>query len=83
MTTLTRKYCMYWFNIVNFEHSRNGTGGNKLRTYKLFKKLFLFETEKYCTMVLPRCHRSALSRFRCGVARIRLETGRYERLPVC
>ena len=34
-------------------------------------------------MVLPRSHRSALSRFRCGVAPIRLETGRYERLPVC
>ena len=29
-----------WFNIVNLEHtsSRNSTGGNKLRTYKLFKK---------------------------------------------
>ena len=34
-------------------------------------------------MILPRNHRSALSRFRCGVAPIRLETGRYERLPVC
>ena len=31
-------------------------------------------------MILPRNHRSAFSRFRCGVAPIRLETGRYERL---
>ena len=70
-----------WFNIVNLEHSRSSKGGNKLRTYKLFKSVF--ETEEYCTMILPRNHRSALSRFRCGVAPIRLETGRYERLPVC
>ena len=75
------KYKHNSFNIVNLEHSRNSTGGNKLRTYKLFKDSF--NTESYCTMILPRSHRSAFSRFRCGVAPIRLETGRYERLPVC
>ena len=31
-------------------------------------------------MILPRNHRSAFSKFRSGVAPIRLETGRYERL---
>ena len=31
---------------------------------------------------MPRAHRSALSKFRLGVAPIRVETGRYERLPV-
>ena len=33
-------------------------------------------------MLLPYKHRSALAKFRCGVAPIRLETGRYERLAV-
>ena len=36
-------------------------------------------------MVLPPSHRAALSKFRCGVGRvapIRLETGRFEGLPV-
>ena len=75
------RYKLNWFNTVNLEHSRNSTGGNKLRTYKLFKDTF--STESYCKMILPRSHRSAFSRFRCGVAPIRLETGRYERLPVC
>ena len=75
------KYKNDWFNIVNLDHSRNSTGGNKLRTYKLFKSSV--EVEKYCTMILPRNHRSALSGFKCGVAPIRLETGRYERLPIC
>ena len=32
--------------------------------------------------VMPRCHRSALAKFRCVVAPIRVETGRYERLPL-
>ena len=30
---------------------------------------------------MPKSHRSALAKFRCGVAPIRLETGRYEGLP--
>ena len=32
--------------------------------------------------MLPYKHRSALAKFCCGVAPIRLETGRYERLAV-
>ena len=31
---------------------------------------------------MPRCHRSSYSKFRCGVAPIRIETGRYERLAL-
>jgi len=27
-------------------------------------------------------HRSSLAKFRCGVAPLRIETGRYEKLPV-
>ena len=31
---------------------------------------------------MPFCERSAFAKFRCGVAPIRLETGRYENLPL-
>ena len=31
---------------------------------------------------MPQCHRSALAKFCCGVVPIRVETGRYERLPL-
>ena len=38
-------------------------------------------------MMLPQSHRSAFSKFRCGVAPIRIETGRYkglaENLRIC
>ena len=32
--------------------------------------------------IMTRSHRSALAKFRCGVAPIRLETGCYKKLPV-
>ena len=73
-------FILDWNTSINSERGRSNVGGNKLRTYKLFKQSF--ETEPYCKIILPRSHRSAFSRFRCGVAPIRLETGRYERLSV-
>lgn len=33
-------------------------------------------------MIMSRGHRSAFAKFRCGVAPLRLETGRYEGLSV-
>ncbi len=78
-TACIRKYNNDW-RIVLASDSKRGHGGNKLRTYRLFKKDP--DTEPYCKLILPRIHRSALAKFRCGVAPIRLETGRYERLPV-
>ena len=66
-----------WYLDVNREHAVRGQGRNKLRTYKLFKNVF--ETELYVKQIMSRAQRSALARFRCGVAPLRLETGRYER----
>ena len=41
-----------------------------------------YQSESYITANLPVHHRSALAKFRCGVAPIRIETGRYERLAL-
>ena len=38
--------------------------------------------EQYCKTIMPTSHRSAFAKFRCGVAPLRLETGRYEGLTV-
>lgn len=67
------KYCLTWS-----EKIVNDTG--KLRTYKLFKQHY--GAEPYCIKSLPRRHRSALGKFRCGVAPLRIETGRYTGIPV-
>lgn len=69
-----------WYDEVNSERGVSTTGRNKLRTYKMFKNTY--SVEAYVKTVMPKCYRSALAKFRCGVAPIRVETGRYERLPL-
>ena len=73
------KYVSIWTNNVNAEVGPSGRGRNKLRTYRQFKETFAVET--YVTSTLPLRHRSALAKFRCGTAPLRLETGRYENIP--
>ncbi len=51
-----------------------------ITNYQLFKKEL--ETECYLINVLNHVHRSALVKFRCGIAPKRLETGRYENLDI-
>jgi hypothetical protein len=69
-----------WLSIICKEQSKTKKGKNKLRTYNTFKSSF--SSESYVYNILPRSHRSALAQFRCGTAPIKLETGRYEGLPV-
>ena len=73
-------YVNKWFNIINSDSGPSKRGGNKLRLYKLVKSEF--GPEQYCKLILPPRHRAAFSKFRCGVAPIRIETGRYEGLPI-
>ena len=66
--------------MLNTDSSRRGNGGNKLRTYKLFK--MEFKVEEHCKILLPLKHRSAFAKFRCGVAPIKIDAGRHESLAV-
>ena len=78
--TIHDEYIIRWHNELERNLSRSGLGGNTLRTYRTFKHVY--GTETYVSSILSRRHRSAYAKFRCGVAPIRLETGRYERLNV-
>ena len=71
-----------WYADVNRDNAIRGDGGNKLRTYKQFKGEFV--PEAYVKQIMPFPFRSALAKIRCGVAPIRIETGRYgsRRIPV-
>ena len=69
-----------WHQDLERQTARNGTGGNKLRTYRIFKRQY--KTENYLTYLIPRRHRSAFAKFGCGVTPLRLETGRYENVQV-
>ena len=48
-----------WYCRINNEIGPSGRGRNKLRVYKLMKTNFV--TERYCEMMLPQSHRSALA----------------------
>ncbi len=76
---LLNKFKQEWSTSVIRPRRANGSG-NKLRVYCKFKKDF--HPEQYILASLPRSNRSALTQFRCGVAPIRIETGRYVNLEV-
>ena len=50
-------------------------GGNKLRTYRTFKKTYI--AEPYVHIITQKKFRSAYAKFRCGVAPINIELCRY------
>ena len=85
---LLGKHIADWSDAVNRPSRINGNGRNKIRTYSTFKSDCCIET--YCKMIMPLKHRSAMAKFRCGIAPSRIETGRYENLredqrkrPIC
>ena len=79
-TYVVNQHVTNWINDVRRENARQGSGKNKLRLYRCFKNDY--ETENYVTCMMPRGHRAALSKFRCCVAPIRVETSRYQRLAL-
>ena len=73
-----------WHEKQVSDHAVRGCeeGGNKLRTYRKFKKEYA--TEQYVSVINQKKYRSAYAKFRCGVAPIKIETSRYglQRVPV-
>ena len=58
-TIMMNNYKLQWSHLVTREQSSRGTGGNKLRKYKLFKTSW--ETELYVRLLMPQPHRSAFA----------------------
>lgn len=73
-----------WHDKLNAQFAIRGEayGGNKLRTYRKFKHKYV--TEQYVMTITQKKYRSAYAKFRCGVAPIKIELGRYGvgRVPV-
>ena len=83
MNTYRDQYIQAWFSSLSTNNSRTGEGGNKLRTYRLFKSNF--ELEAYLCNIQNTAHRAALTRLCVGSHRLAIELGRYHKpkpLPV-
>ena len=72
-------FARQWYDHITAPVGPSKRGRNKLRTYAQFKTTLV--QELYVSEILNRNHRSAIAKFRLGIAPIRLETGRYEGLP--
>ena len=68
-----------WRNELDRVNRPNGSQ-SKLRTYRIFMQTF--GTETYVSSDIRKPHRSTLAKCRGGIAPIKIETGRYENLPV-
>ncbi len=75
---LHEMYELKWWAALNRPEAIRGNGCNKLTTYRSFKKSY--EVESHFKNIMPYKYRSAFSKFRCGLAPICIETGRYENL---
>ncbi len=69
---LHNQYCERW--------QRDVMNIPKLRTFVEFKNTF--QTEKYVTSILNRSQRSILAQFRCGILPLKIETGRFQDIPL-
>ncbi len=75
---LYEMYELKWWAALNRPEAIRGNGPNKLRTYRSFKQSY--EVESHLKNIMPYKYHSTFSKFRCGVAPIHIETGRYENL---
>ena len=68
--------------VINSNYGVSGSqNGNTLRSYKRFKNEFTTEFYVKAHTITRQC-RSALAKFRCGVTPLKIETVRYQSLPV-
>ena len=74
-TYLRHEFTSYWASLINTDFTKTkARGGNKLRTYRMFKRAF--KQELY--LELPnRDHMKALAKFRLSAHRLNIETGRF------
>ena len=72
---LRHEFTFYWSSLIHTDYTKTKSrGGNKLRTYRLFKREF--KQESY--LELPnRNHMKALAKFRLSAHRLSIETGRF------
>lgn len=68
------------FDNVCSEWKQDVKDVSKLRTYITFKEEY--KSEPYLFNVMNRQHRSLLAQLRCGTLPLKIETGRFQNIPV-
>ena len=76
---IKEKFDTYWRKNIGSEFGRSNKGGNKLRTYSLFKTRM--HQEPYC-LLRDRKHRINMAKLRCSDHNLQIETGRRSNMQV-
>ena len=77
MCSYRDQFIQEWHSNLMREYSLSGEGGNKLRTYRTFKKNFLLEP--YLVNVTRTSFRVSITRLRIGCHSREIEVGRYHK----
>ena len=77
---LREAYIAKWNEQLWNDNRTCQNGGNKLRTYRIFKTVFAWEF--YLSRITVRCHLIAMARFRTSCHSLAIETGRHHKPPI-
>ena len=80
---LSDQFVQTRFGQLTAPEGKNRGTGNKLRTYRMFKRKFQYK--QYLSWVTMNKHRTALTKFRVSCHKLAIETGRYHKpssLPI-
>ena len=83
MCTYRDQFIQIWHASLECEQSLTGQGGNKLRSYRLFKKDFVLEP--YLLNITSTALQVSMTRLRVGCHSLEIERGRHHKphsLPV-
>ena len=75
---ISSKFEHYWRNTILSQAGSSNKGGNKLRSYSLYKNRF--QVEPYLQMQDRGAHRT-LAKFRCSDHPLEIEVGRHKCIP--
>ncbi len=78
-TNVDKSFQEQWIHDL-WNDNTNQENGNKLRLYRLYKERL--DADTYAIQAMPRNLRQLIAKFRSGTLPIRIETGRYENLPL-
>ena len=78
---LQMKFKEFWKDNITTRFSKtSNSSGNKLRSYRLFKSVFKFES--YLDQIKSFKHRKILCQFRISDHNLKIERGRYFNIPI-
>ena len=76
---LHNKYINFWKEVINQPQAKSGSGENRLRSYRLYKKAFTFEN--YLIDIKNSNYRQSFTKLRLSAHSLNIESQRRSKVP--